>query len=125
MKNSWEQQSYSVPKARLKNSCCETTDNKQCIPLRLNEKNYNIIPQLVGCLAGCFLLVVICSVGPRGHSSGSKQGGAKGVTVGWEASEGSHTGMFYLTGHVLPHCSVAITIHMYAHKACWEQTSDI
>lgn len=32
--------------------------------------------------------VVVCSVGPRGHSSGSKQGAGRGFTVGWEASEG-------------------------------------
>ncbi len=69
--------------------------------------------------------VVVWSVGPRGHSSGSKQGGGRGVTVGWEASEGSHSGMFQLTGHALLHCSVASIIHMYAHKACWEQTSDM
>lgn len=69
--------------------------------------------------------VVVWSVGPRGHSSRSKQGGVRGVTVGWEASEESHSGMFQLTGHVLLHCSAASVIHMYAHKACWEQTSDI
>lgn len=63
-------------------------------------------------------------MGPGGHSSGSKQGGGGGVTVRREASEGSHSGMFQLTGHVLPHCSAASIIHMYAHKACWEQTSD-
>lgn len=64
-------------------------------------------------------------MGPRGHSSGSKQGGGSGVTVGWEASEGSRSGMFQLAGHVLLHCSVASIIHMYAHTACWEQTSDM
>lgn len=65
------------------------------------------------------------SVGPRGHSSGSKKGAGRRDTVGWEASEGSHRGMFQLTGHVLLHCSLACIIHMYAHKACWEQTSDM
>lgn len=49
----------------------------------------------------------------------------RGVTVGWEASEGSHRGMFQLAGHVLLHCSLASIIHMYAHEACWEQTSDM
>lgn len=99
------------------------------------KKNYNIIPivsRMSGWLGVFFKLgkpklagVVDWSVGPRGHSSGSKQGGGRGVAVGWEAFEGSHSGMFQLTGHVLLHCSVASIIHMYAHKACWEQTSDI
>lgn len=53
------------------------------------------------------------------------RGGGRRVTVGWEASQGSHSGMFQLAGHVLLHCSVASIIHMYAHKACWEQTSDM
>lgn len=58
--------------------------------------------------------------------AGMEVGGEeRGVTVGWEASEGSHRGMFQLAGHVLLHCSLASIIHMYAHEACWEQTSDM
>lgn len=53
------------------------------------------------------------------------QTGMEGFSVGWGASAGSHSGMFQLTGHVLPHCSVGAIIHMYAYKACWEQASDI
>lgn len=53
------------------------------------------------------------------------QTGMEGFSVGRGASAGSHSGMFQLTGHVLPHCSVAAIIRVYAYKACWEQASDI
>lgn len=103
-------------------------------------KRSHIIQQFQDCLAGWDVCVfpnakgrelswqqaAVRSVGPRGHSTGSKLGWRVFLWGGGEGgSAGSHSGMFQLTGHVLPHCSVGAVIRMYAYKACWEQASDI
>lgn len=77
-------------------------ENKLFLPEENVQDKNTLHNSMLGRMSGFFFSLVQVklagvSVGERGHSSASKRGGRPG---------GLHTGMFWLAGHALLHCSL-------------------